>query len=105
MLDLNKLKIDDAPEDITRYVAQRLEDVDVNVIIVPDPVIVLEQASGKLVLEVVSKMAVDLDYAISSIMEYNPFVVFLREVIKEPAGYKFRFQYIASDRENEITHH
>lgn len=101
MLDLNKLKIVDPPEDITGYVVQRLEDLEVNVIQVPNPIVVCEQASGKLVLEVVSRMVVDLDYAISSIMEYNPYVVFIREVIKEPAGYKFRFQYIAKGNENE----
>lgn len=97
MLELNQLKIVLPPEDITGYVIQRLEDLEVNVVKVSSPVIDLEQANGngKLTLEVVSKIARDLDYAISAIMEYNPYIVFIYEVIKEHAGYKFRFQYIS----------
>ncbi|UIS65749.1 hypothetical protein PP425_gp218 [Enterobacter phage vB_EclM_Q7622] len=106
MLNLNKLQIVDTPEDITGYVVQRLEDLEIVVVQVPSPVINLEQANGngKLILEVVSKMASDLDYAISSIMEYKPYVVFIHKVIKEPSGYKFRFQYIAKANENETDH-
>ena len=96
MLDLNKVKTNIEPEDITGYVAQRLRDLDIFTIEIPGPVFQLEQANGACCFEVVSKIADDLDYAIAAINEYNPIVVFLREVTKEPSGkYKFRFQYLA----------
>lgn len=96
MLDLNKTKITAEPEDITGYVAQRLRDLEIYTVEIPGPTFQLEQANGASCFEVVSKIADDLDYAIAAINEYNPIVVFLREVTKEPSGkYKFRFQYLA----------
>lgn len=96
MLDLNKAKIALEPENITGYVAQRLRDLDIYTVEISGPVFQLEQANGACVFEVVSKIVDDLDYAIAAIKEYNPIVVFLREVTKEPSGkYKFRFQYLA----------
>ena len=100
MLNLNKAQILPEPEDITGYVAQRLRDLEIHVVEIPGPVFQLEQAQGLIHFEVVSKIADDLDYAIEAINEYNPMVVFLREVTKEPNGkYKFRFQYIAEYKE------
>lgn len=99
MLDLNKPQIVKEPENITGYVAQRLRDLEIFTVEVKGPVFQLEHASGDISLEIVSKMVDDLDYAIISIMEYNPIVVFIYEVTKEPNGkYKFRFQYLAEHK-------
>lgn len=97
MLNLNKYKNPEEPEDFTSLVLERLRNLNVNVVRVPYPVIHLESSGPDLItIEIISKIADDLDYAIAAINEYNPIIVFLREVTKEPNGkFKFRFQYIA----------
>lgn len=97
MLDLNKPVPVKEAQDITGYVAQRLRDLDIFVVELQGPVFQLDHAgSPALTLEVVTRIADDLDYAIAAISDYNPIVVFLREVTKEPSGeYKFRLQYLA----------
>lgn len=99
MLDLNKPQIVKEPENITDYVAQRLRDLDIFTVEVKGPVFQLESASGDISLEIASHMADDLDYAINAIIEYNPIVIFIYQVTKEPNGkYKFRLQYLAEHK-------
>ena len=97
MLDLNRPEEPKEPEYFTSYVVERLRNLDINVIQVPSPIIMLETSSSDLIaLEIASYVVDDLEYAISSINAYNPIVVFIREVSKQPNGkFKFRFQYIA----------
>ena len=97
MLDLNSPEEPKEPEYFTSYVVERLRNLDINVIQVPSPIIMLETSSSDLIaLEIASYVVDDLEYAISSINAYNPIVVFIREVSKQPNGkFKFRFQYIA----------
>lgn len=97
MLDLNRPEEPKEPEYFTSYVVERLRNLDINVIQVPAPIIMLETSSPDLIaLEISSHVVDDLEYAISSINAYNPIVVFIREVAKQPNGkFKFRFQYIA----------
>lgn len=103
MIELNKPEIIEKPIDQTTYVSMALAKAGIIVKLTPSPLVHLETAGRGFCLEIVSRMADDLDYAIQAIIEAKPLVVFLREVTKEHNGYKFRYQYISYKEEPYVV--
>lgn len=98
MIELNTIPVT-TTTDITLDVEETLKKHGVNVIIVPVPAFYIETEASGFTFEILTRMANDINYACSKIIEKNPEVVFLREVVRidkdnEPTTYKFRYNYL-----------
>ncbi|ARB06006.1 hypothetical protein fHeYen901_233 [Yersinia phage fHe-Yen9-01] len=87
---------------IKNYVISRLKSLGLNVISVEAPLVLIETAGNQVSLEMVSRETNNLNYAIQTIFDLNPTVVFIRDVVEynETTGnFIIRFQYIRINHE------
>ncbi|CCI88788.1 hypothetical protein BN80_218 [Yersinia phage phiR1-RT] len=80
---------------IANYVVSRLKSLGINAINTEVPILSVETATGPVCLEMISRQTNDLNYAIQTIFDLNPTLVFIRDVCQHSDGnFIISFQYI-----------